>query len=75
MQGAVAEARARGAQTMDIGADEPDAAAIHLHGSLGLSNRVGAGGYSGSGPRLSRRVRSSAFRITGVDGARRAVTA
>lgn len=40
MQAAIAEARERGAATMDIGVDEPDLAARRLYESLGFSNRV-----------------------------------
>jgi ribosomal protein S18 acetylase RimI-like enzyme len=41
MEAALREARARGADTMDIGVDEPDLAARRLYESLGFSNRVG----------------------------------
>jgi ribosomal protein S18 acetylase RimI-like enzyme len=44
MQRAFREARARGADTMDIGVDESDAGARHLYESLGFSNRVGPDG-------------------------------
>ena len=40
MEAALSEARARGADTMDIGVDEPDLAARRLYESLGFSNRV-----------------------------------
>jgi ribosomal protein S18 acetylase RimI-like enzyme len=40
MEAALAEARAAGADTMDIGVDEPDLAARRLYESLGFSNRV-----------------------------------
>ena len=38
------EARSRGADTMDIGVDEPDAAARRLYESLGFTNRSGPDG-------------------------------
>jgi ribosomal protein S18 acetylase RimI-like enzyme len=41
MEAALEEARARGADTMDIGVDEPDQAARRLYESLGFTNRVG----------------------------------
>lgn len=41
MEAAIREARERGADTMDIGVDEPDIAARHLYESLGFTNRVG----------------------------------
>jgi ribosomal protein S18 acetylase RimI-like enzyme len=41
MEAALREARARGADTMDIGVDEPDHAARRLYESLGFSNRAG----------------------------------
>ena len=41
MDGALREARQRGADTMDIGVDEPDEAARSLYESLGFSNRIG----------------------------------
>lgn len=44
MQAALAEARARGTDTMDIGVDEPDVAARRLYESLGFSNRAGGTG-------------------------------
>jgi ribosomal protein S18 acetylase RimI-like enzyme len=44
MEAALMEARARGADTMDIGVDEPDLAARRLYESLGFSNRVGGAG-------------------------------
>ena len=47
METALREARGRGADTMDIGVDEPDLAARHLYESLGFSNRSG-----GDGPRM-----------------------
>jgi len=40
MEAALLEAHARGADTMDIGVDEPDLAARRLYESLGFSNRV-----------------------------------
>jgi len=40
MQAALHEARARGADTMEIGVDEPDQAARSLYESLGFTNRV-----------------------------------
>ncbi len=41
MEAALQEARDRGADTMDIGVDEPDLAARKLYESLGFTNRVG----------------------------------
>jgi ribosomal protein S18 acetylase RimI-like enzyme len=41
MESALSEARDRGADTMDIGVDEPDTAARRLYESLGFSNRSG----------------------------------
>jgi ribosomal protein S18 acetylase RimI-like enzyme len=41
MEAALREARRRGADTMDIGVDEPDLAARHLYESLGFTNRAG----------------------------------
>lgn len=41
MQAAIREARARGAQTMDIGVDEPDLPARRLYESMGFANRAG----------------------------------
>jgi ribosomal protein S18 acetylase RimI-like enzyme len=41
MEAALREARARGADTMDIGVDEPDLAARRLYESLGFTNRAG----------------------------------
>lgn len=41
MQVALAEARARGADTMNIEVDEPDTVARHLYERLGFSNREG----------------------------------
>jgi ribosomal protein S18 acetylase RimI-like enzyme len=41
MEAALGEARKRGADTMDIGVDEPDLAARHLYESLGFTNRAG----------------------------------
>jgi ribosomal protein S18 acetylase RimI-like enzyme len=41
MEAALREARARGADTMEIGVDEPDHAARRLYESLGFSNRSG----------------------------------
>ena len=43
METALREARARGADTMDIGVDEPDLAARHLYESLGFTNKAGGG--------------------------------
>jgi ribosomal protein S18 acetylase RimI-like enzyme len=43
MEAALRQARDRGADTMDIGVDEPDLAARRLYESLGFSNRSGAG--------------------------------
>ena len=44
MEAALLEARNRGADTMDIGVDEPDIAARRLYESLGFSNREGGDG-------------------------------
>jgi hypothetical protein len=41
MEAALREARERGADTMDIGVDEPDHVARHLYESLGFTNRTG----------------------------------
>jgi ribosomal protein S18 acetylase RimI-like enzyme len=41
MEAALREARRRGADTMDIGVDEPDTAARRLYESLGFTNRSG----------------------------------
>jgi GNAT superfamily N-acetyltransferase len=41
MQAAIEEARDRGADTMEIGVDEPDLAARRLYESLGFTNRAG----------------------------------
>ncbi|MGH7919716.1 MAG: GNAT family N-acetyltransferase [Candidatus Dormibacteraceae bacterium] len=41
MTAALAHARARGADSMDIGVDEPDLAARRLYESLGFTNRTG----------------------------------
>ena len=41
MEAALREARNRGADTMDIGVDEPDLAARHLYESLGFTNQAG----------------------------------
>jgi ribosomal protein S18 acetylase RimI-like enzyme len=41
MEAAIDEARRRGAETMDIGVDEPDQAARGLYESMGFTNRVG----------------------------------
>jgi GNAT superfamily N-acetyltransferase len=43
MEAAVHEARARGADTMEIGVDEPDLPARRLYESLGFTNRTGDG--------------------------------
>jgi ribosomal protein S18 acetylase RimI-like enzyme len=48
MEAALLHARERGADSMDIGVDEPDLTARHLYESLGFSNRVGA--PDGDGP-------------------------
>jgi ribosomal protein S18 acetylase RimI-like enzyme len=41
MEAALSEARLRGADSMDIGVDEPDLVARRLYESLGFTNRVG----------------------------------
>jgi len=43
MEAVVAQARDEGADTIDIGVDEPDVAARHLYESLGFTNRAGGG--------------------------------
>ena len=44
MEAAMREARHRGADTMDIGVDEPDIVARRLYESLGFTNREGGDG-------------------------------
>ena len=44
MRAALREARDRGADTMDIGVDEPDTAARRLYEGLGFTNRSGGDG-------------------------------
>jgi ribosomal protein S18 acetylase RimI-like enzyme len=44
MEAALREASDRGADSMDIGVDEPDLAARRLYESLGFSNRSGGDG-------------------------------
>jgi GNAT superfamily N-acetyltransferase len=44
MEAVLREARSRGADTMDIGVDEPDVAARRLYESLGFTNRAGVDG-------------------------------
>jgi ribosomal protein S18 acetylase RimI-like enzyme len=44
MEAALREARDRGADTMDIGVDEPDLAARRLYEGLGFTNRSGGDG-------------------------------
>jgi ribosomal protein S18 acetylase RimI-like enzyme len=41
MEAALSQARLRGADTMDIGVDEPDLVARRLYESLGFTNRAG----------------------------------
>jgi GNAT superfamily N-acetyltransferase len=53
MEAALREARNRGADTMEIGVDEPDLVARHLYESLGFSNR--SGGSEGPLPRFADR--------------------
>ncbi len=43
MEAALKEARMRGADSMDIGVDEPDVAARRLYESLGFTNRASGG--------------------------------
>jgi ribosomal protein S18 acetylase RimI-like enzyme len=43
-EAAMREARLRGADTMDIGVDEPDLVARRLYESLGFTNRAGGAG-------------------------------
>jgi GNAT superfamily N-acetyltransferase len=44
MEAVLREARDRGADTMDIGVDEPDHVARRLYESFGFTNRAGEGG-------------------------------
>ena len=44
MEASLREARQRGADTMDIGVDEPDLVARRLYESLGFTNRAGGAG-------------------------------
>ena len=44
MEAVLREARSLGADTMDIGVDEPDVAARRLYESLGFTNRAGEDG-------------------------------
>jgi ribosomal protein S18 acetylase RimI-like enzyme len=44
MEAALREARDQGADTMEIGVDEPDLVARRLYESLGFSNRSGGSG-------------------------------
>ena len=44
MEAALSQARLRGADTMDIGVDEPDLVARRLYESLGFTNRAGGPG-------------------------------
>jgi len=44
MEAALSQARRRGADSMDIGVDEPDLAARRLYESLGFTNRAGGAG-------------------------------
>ena len=44
MEAAMREARLRGADSMDIGVDEPDLVARRLYESLGFTNRAGGAG-------------------------------
>ncbi len=44
MEAALGTARGRGADTMEIGVDQPDLAARNLYESLGFTNRVGGTG-------------------------------
>ena len=44
MEAVLGEARGRGADTMDIGVDEPDVAARRLYESLGFTNKAGVDG-------------------------------
>lgn len=44
MEAVLREARSAGADTMDIGVDEPDVAARRLYESLGFTNRSGGDG-------------------------------
>ena len=41
MEAVLREARDRGADTMDIGVDEPDLVARHLYETMGFTNRTG----------------------------------
>jgi ribosomal protein S18 acetylase RimI-like enzyme len=44
MEAALSQARLRGADSMDIGVDEPDLVARRLYESLGFTNRAGGAG-------------------------------
>src|SRR5262249_61464416 len=44
LEAAIDDARTRGADTMDIGVDEPDVAARRLYQSVGFTNRTGGPG-------------------------------
>ena len=46
MEAAIREARTRGADSMEIGVDEPDHAARRLYESLGFTNRTGGADHA-----------------------------
>jgi ribosomal protein S18 acetylase RimI-like enzyme len=65
MEAAMREARLRGADTMDIGVDEPDLVARRLYESLGFTNRAGGAG----GPLMYVYERELGEAEPGVEGA------
>jgi ribosomal protein S18 acetylase RimI-like enzyme len=65
MEAAMREARLRGADTMDIGVDEPDLVARRLYESLGFSNRAGGAG----GPLMYVYERELGEAAPGAEGA------
>jgi ribosomal protein S18 acetylase RimI-like enzyme len=65
MEAAMREARLRGADTMDIGVDEPDLVARRLYESLGFTNRAGGAG----GPLMYVYERELGEAAAGVEGA------
>jgi ribosomal protein S18 acetylase RimI-like enzyme len=65
MEAAMREARLRGADTMDIGVDEPDLVARRLYESLGFTNRAGGAG----GPLMYVYERELGGAEPGVEGA------
>jgi ribosomal protein S18 acetylase RimI-like enzyme len=65
MEAAMREARLRGADTMDIGVDEPDLVARRLYESLGFTNQAGGAG----GPLMYVYERELGGAQPGVEGA------